>query len=215
MLETNRETMTAARRRTHAQDGAEDDSGPLRRCIVTRESKPVDALLRFVVSPDGAVVPDVMGVLPGRGLWVSADRKAVETAVAKGLFARAARRQVRADPGLAGLVESQLVARCIDLIGLARRGGGAVAGFEKVRGFLAKGDAGLLLTAADASGEGRGKIERLAHGARTAAALDRQELGRAFGRDQAVHAVVAPGKIADRLEAAMRRLSGFRQLSAE
>ena len=51
--------------------------------------------------------------------------------------------------------------------------------------------------------------------AQEATALDRLELGRAFGRDQAVHAVVASGKIAEQLEAATRRLSGFRQHSAE
>ena len=147
MLEANRETMTAQRRRTDAKD----DAATMRRCIVTRESKPVGALLRFVVSPDGAVVPDIGNVLPGRGIWVSADRASVETAAAKGLFARAARRQVRADTGLADLVEAQLVRRCLDLIGLARRGGGAVAGFEKVRAFLAKERAGLLLAAAGLS----------------------------------------------------------------
>jgi predicted RNA-binding protein YlxR (DUF448 family) len=215
MLEANREAMAAEGRRQRRQSDAADDAATLRRCIVTRESKPVEALLRFVVSPDGTVVPDVMGVLPGRGIWVSVDRASVETAVAKGLFARAARRQVRTEPGMADRVETQLVRRCLDLIGLARRGGGAVAGFEKVRAFLAKERAGLLLAAADGADDGRGKMERLGRGVRVATALDRIELGRAFGRDQAVHAVVAPGKIADQLEAATRRLSGFRQHSAE
>ena len=116
---------------------------------------------------------------------------------------------------MADRVETQLVRRCLDLIGLARRGGGAVAGFEKVRAFLAKERAGLLLAAADGADDGRGKMERLGRGVRVATTLDRIELGRAFGRDQAVHAVVAPGKIADQLEAATRRLSGFRQHSAE
>jgi predicted RNA-binding protein YlxR (DUF448 family) len=213
MLEANRETMATGRRKERR--GAEDGSAPVRRCIVTRESKPVAALLRFVVSPDGTVVPDVAGALPGRGIWVSADRKSVETAAAKGLFARAARQQVKVDAGIADLVEAQLVRRCLDLIGLARRGGAAVAGFEKVRAFLAKEEAGLLLAAADGADDGRDKMERLGRGARVAAALDRFELGRAFGRDQAVHAVVAKGKIADQLEAATRRLSGFRQNSAE
>ena len=211
MLEANSEATMTGRRHAVAQG----DAAPERRCIVTRESKPTPALLRFVLSPDGAVVPDVAGTLPGRGIWVSADRASVETAAAKGLFARAARRRVVADPRLADLVEAQLVRRCIDLIGLARRGGGAVAGFEKVRGFLAKEPAGLLLAAADGAEDGRGKIERLGHGAAVASALDRHELGRAFGREQVVHAVVAPGKIADQLKAASRRLSGFRQQSAE
>ncbi|MGH6618181.1 MAG: RNA-binding protein [Alphaproteobacteria bacterium] len=203
--------MTVQRRRATAKD----EVATMRRCIVTRESKPTAALLRFVVSPDGVVVPDVMGVLPGRGIWVSADRASVETAAAKGLFARAARHQVKTDPRIADLVEAQLLRRCLDLIGLARRSGGAVAGFEKVRAFLAKESAGLLLAAADGADDGRGKMERIGYGVAVASALDRQELGQAFGREQVVHAVVASGKIAEQLEAASRRLSGFRQQSAE
>lgn len=194
---------------------AADDSGPYRRCIVTRESKPTTALVRFVASPDGLIVPDLTESLPGRGIWVTADRESVEAAMAKKLFARATRRQVTVPAGLADQVAAQLLRRCLDLIGLARRGGGAVAGFEKVRAFLSKRTAGLLLAAADGAEDGRGKIERLGGGLPVARALRRQELGQAFGRDQAVHAVVASGKIADQLEVASRRLSGFRQQSAE
>jgi len=194
---------------------AADDAAPHRRCIVTRESRPTTALIRFVASPDGLIVPDLSESLPGRGIWVTADRASVETAAAKNLFARAARRQVTVPPGLADQVEAQLLRRCLDLIGLARRGGGAVAGFEKVRASLSKGTAGLLLAASDGAADGRGKLERLSAGTRVATALRRHELGTAFGRDQAVHAVVASGKIADQLEVASRRLSGFRQQSAE
>jgi predicted RNA-binding protein YlxR (DUF448 family) len=212
MLQATQESMTVTER---AQATAEDVAATERRCIVTRESKPTSALLRFVVAPDGAVVPDVMGVLPGRGIWVTADRASVEAAVAKRLFSRAAQQQVTVDPRLADVVEDQLRRRCLDLIGLARRGGGAVSGFEKVRAFLAKGSAGLLLAAADGADDGREKIERLGHGVPVVSALSRQELGQAFGRDQAVHAVVASGRIAEQLEVAARRLWGFRQQSAE
>ena len=41
---------------------AEDDepeTGPLRRCIVTRERLPKERMIRFVVGPDGAIVPDL------------------------------------------------------------------------------------------------------------------------------------------------------------
>lgn len=212
MLQATQEPMTVTGRR---QPTAEDGAATERRCIVTRESKPVAALLRFVVGPDGAVVPDIAGTLPGRGIWVTADRASVETAVAKHLFSRAAQRQVTADPRLADLVEAQLRRRCLELIGLARRGGGAVSGFEKVRAFLAGGSAGLLLAAADGADDGREKIERLGQGLPVVSALSRQELGQAFGRDQVVHAVVASGRIADQLEAAARRLLGFRQQTAE
>jgi uncharacterized protein len=208
MFQATQESMTVTER---PQTTAEDDAATERRCIVTRESKPISALLRFVVAPDGAIVPDIMGVLPGRGIWVTADRISVETAVAKRLFSRAAQRQVTVDPRLADVVEALLRRRCLELIGLARRGGGAVSGFEKVRAFLAGGSAGLLLAAADGADDGREKIERLGHGLPVVSALSRQELGQAFGRDQVVHAVVASGKIAGLLEITARRLLGFRQ----
>lgn len=211
MLQAAQESMTVKER---PQATAEDAAATERRCIVTRERKPTSALLRFVVAPDGTIVPDITGVLPGRGIWVTADRTSVETAVAKGLFSRAARRRVTVDPRLADLVETQLRRRCLELIGLARRGGGAVAGFEKVRAFLAGGSAGLLLAAADGADDGREKIERLGRGVPVVSALSRQELGQAFGRDQVVHAVVVSGRIAEQLEAAGRRLSEFRQQPA-
>jgi hypothetical protein len=212
MLQTEQDATLAmdGRRREAAAEAA-----PERRCIVARESRPVSALLRFVAAPDGAIVPDLAGTLPGRGIWVTADRASVEAAVAGKLFVRAARRKVVVDPQLADRVETLLLQRCVDLIGLARRGGGAVAGYEKVRAFLAKEKVGLLLAASDGAAEGREKIGRLARGVSVAAALTRDELGRAFGRDQTVHAAIASGKLADQLKAASRRLSGFRQQSAE
>ena len=212
MLQTNEDTSAVTTRR-QAAAGAE--ASPHRRCIVTRESLPKSALLRFVVSPDGAVVPDVAGRLPGRGLWVSATRAAVDAAIADRLFGRAARRSVSVAPGLADLVEDQLRQRCLDLIGMARRGGGARAGFEKVRSSLAAEGAGLLLAASDGAGDGRRKLARLVGDVPIAAVLTRRELGQAFGREHVVHAVIAPGRIADQLKDAARRLSGFRQKSAD
>ena len=212
MLQTNDDTTAIAERR---QVSADAGDVPHRRCIVTRDSKPISALLRFVVSPDGAIVPDVAGKLPGRGIWVSARRTAVEEAIAGKLFGRAARQGVSVDAGLADLIEDQLRQRCLDLVGMARRGGGAVSGFEKVRGWLSGGGAGLLLEALDGAEDGRRKLARLGDGVPVVTALTRRELGQAFGRDQVVHAAVAPGRIADQLKDAARRLSGFRQKSAD
>lgn len=196
--------------------GGIDPSGaPCRRCIVSGESRETAALVRFAVGPDNQVVPDIAGSLPGRGIWVSADRDSVAAAVANRLFARAARRNVVVDEELPARVETLLRDRCIDLIGLARRAGGAVAGFDKVTAFLAKNTAGVVFAASDAADGGRRKMQRGAAGVPLIEQLDRLELGRAFGRDQVVHAVVASGKIADSLLADARRLSGFRQQVAE
>src|SRR5260370_15291879 len=107
------------------------DSGPQRRCIATGQIHDRSILLRFVVSPEGELVPDVASRLPGRGLWLTPRRDILESALAKRSVARAARRSVSMAPGLAARVEALLVRRCCDALGLARRSGLAVAGFEK------------------------------------------------------------------------------------
>ena len=138
--------------------------GPERRCIVSGETGPSARLVRFVVGPDGAIVPDVAGRLPGRGIWVSAERAAIERAAAKKLFARAARAPVTVPEGLADLVEGLLARRVRELVSLSRKGGGAVCGFEKVRDALARGiggaPVGVLLQAHDGSARERARPSR-------------------------------------------------------
>ncbi|MCG8547023.1 MAG: RNA-binding protein [Alphaproteobacteria bacterium] len=212
MLDTTQETIPDDNERAAGNTAG---SGPSRRCIATGASKSSDEMVRFAVSPDGEIVPDIKGILPGRGIWVTADRAAIETACNKGLFSRAARGRVSTDPALPDRVEALLAQRCLDLLGLARRGGGAVAGFDKVRAFLSAGEAGLLLAAADGAEDGRAKLARLGRDVPIVEVFSRAELGRAFGREQAVHVAVAPGKIARGIRAEARRLSGFRQRTAE
>ena len=116
------------------EDGApEDDApekGPLRRCIVTRETGPKEGMVRFVLDPDRRVVPDLEGRLPGRGMWLSADADVLERAVKRGAFAKAARRTVHVPPDLRARIEDGLTRRIRDLVGFARRGGQAVCGRE-------------------------------------------------------------------------------------
>ncbi|NNE80514.1 MAG: DUF448 domain-containing protein [Silicimonas sp.] len=114
---------------------------PERRCIVSGEAQPKRGLIRFAVSPDGVVVPDVLEKLPGRGIWVAADRAALEAAVKKGLFARAAKQAVTVPETLVADVEALLVRRLIDGVSMARKAGRAIAGYEKVRDWLGKEDA--------------------------------------------------------------------------
>ena len=109
---------------------------PERRCLVTGETGPRSGLVRFVVGPEGQVVPDVAGKLPGRGMYVTASRPILEQA-RKGQFARAAKAPVTVPDNLAEEVERQLAHRVVDLISLARKGGLAIAGFEKVKEALA------------------------------------------------------------------------------
>ena len=195
--------------RAEGQDDPGPESGPHRRCIVTGEVQAKESMLRFVVSPDGLVVPDVENRLPGRGMWCSARRDVVDTAARKNLFSKAARAKVQVPPDLGDRVEGLLRRRCLDLIGMARRAGHLVAGFEKVTAELRAGRGAILLEAADAAAGGRGKVEPLAAGRPVVDLFNSAELGAALGRDAAVHVLVAPGGVATRMKSECERLARY------
>ncbi len=189
----------------------DDRKATVRRCVVTRAVRPKAELLRFVIGPDGMVVPDLAGTLPGRGVWVSSRREALEKACKANMFARSAKVAARVPEDLTLRVESMLARRCIELLGLARRAGQAVSGYEKVRDWIARDRAGLLIEAADGSADGRGKVTGAARATPVICCLTAEELGAAFGRDRAVHVALAAGGFARRLHDEMRRLAGFRR----
>jgi hypothetical protein len=197
------------------EEGAAVETATTRRCLVTGDIRPKAELVRFVVSPDGAVVPDIAGRLPGRGLWLTARRDIVATAVAKRLFARAAKRPVAVDEALPDQVEALLAARCRDLIGMARRAGEAAMGFVKVERMLSAGVAGLLLGATDAAADGRRKLRALAPRLPERSGLAAADLGAAFGRDAVMHAALRAGPLAEALARELDRLDGFRELKVD
>lgn len=182
---------------------------PERRCIVTGEVQPRRGLIRFVTSPDGLIVPDLAEKLPGRGIWVSADRKAIETAAAKGLFSRAAKARVQVPEALADLVEAGVARRVVELVSLTRKTGRAVAGFEKVKGWLADGRVKVLLQASDGSERGKGKLWT-PEGGRWFGCLTASELGLSFGRDHVIHGALAAGGLTDKVIVEASRLTGLR-----
>jgi predicted RNA-binding protein YlxR (DUF448 family) len=187
-------------------------AGPdtVRRCLVTGVVQPKDRLIRFVVGPENAIVPDIDERLGGRGLWVSADRAALEKAVARNAFARAARQQVQLAADLPGRVAALIERRCLDLLGMARRAGQVVAGFEKVDAALRKRRAGVLIEAADGAPDGRAKLRALASGLPVVSVLDSAALASALGRSgPVVHAVIEPGRLAQRFLREADRLSGL------
>jgi predicted RNA-binding protein YlxR (DUF448 family)/ribosomal protein L30E len=183
---------------------------PRRRCIATGASGDRDRLLRFVLTPDGAVVPDVDEKLPGRGLWVTSTRTALETARRQKSFAKAARAPVRVPDELATLVEELLSRRCRDILGLAARAGQATFGYQKVREWLIAGKAGLLVEASDGAPGDRGKLRALSGGLAVIDVLTAEELGAAVGRERFVHGAITPGKLSDRFAREASRLAGFR-----
>lgn len=168
-------------------------------------------MIRFVLGPDASLVPDLAGRLPGRGMWISADRRALAAALAKNGFAKAARAPVQAPADLVEQVERALVRRCLDRVGLLRRAGELVAGFDQCAEWLRHRRCACVLTASDGSAEGRRRIEALAHDVPVLDPFTRAELGAAIGRDEIVHVAIAIGRLAQQLLQELRRLHGFRE----
>jgi predicted RNA-binding protein YlxR (DUF448 family) len=203
----------AAKARTHAEASRE------RRDIVSGEVMAEARLIRFVAGPDGVVVPDLARKLPGRGMWVAADRESVATAAKKGLFARAAKAQIRAAPDLADQVESLLRTRLLAALGLAKRAGELTSGFEKVSSAISSGKAAWLIEASDGAADGRGKLLRLARHQSPPPGVfglfGAAELGLALGGENVIHTAFLAGRAAERWAEDVRRLAGFSPLLPE
>jgi len=185
-----------------------------RRDLVTHEVMDESRLIRFVAAPDGSVAPDLGRKLPGRGLWVAADRASVETAAKKNLFSRAAKTKLNAPTDLAARVEVLLFRRCLDQLGLARREGVLISGFEKSAAAIRAGKAAWVIEASDGAVDGRGKLLALARHqtSRICGVFSADDLSLALGLENAIHAVLLAGGRADRWTTEVERLAGFRPL---
>lgn len=183
---------------------------PERRCIVTGRRDDPRGLVRFVIGPDGEVAPDILERLPGHGFWVTPDRATLDLAVRKRAFSRAARQQVEVPPDLADRVETALSRRVVDLLSLARKAGQAVAGYEKVKGWLDTGQAIALLQASDGSARGKTKLRPPEGPGSHITVLTGAELGRAFGRENVIHGALAGGGLTARVIEEAARLGAMR-----
>lgn len=185
-----------------------------RRDLVTHQALDESRLIRFVAGPDGAVVPDLGRKLPGRGMWVEASRASVDMAVKKNLFSRSAKAQLKPPADLAETVEALLIRRCLDQLGLARREGVLISGFEKSAAAIRSGKAAWLIEASDGAADGRGKLQSLARhqATRVCGAFSADDLSLALGLENAIHAVLLAGGRADRWGQEASRLAGFRPL---
>lgn len=186
----------------------DDERGPLRTCLASGEVLPRERLMRFVVGPEGEIVPDLAGKLPGRGLWLTPTRVALDKAITRKAFARGARRQVTVDAGLGDRIERQLLERAVGALGFARRGGRAVSGFAKVEERLRSRKIALVVVATDAAdSDGRAKLS--AWDVPLAVFCDAATLGKVFGREDATYVGIAHGAAAS-VAAAIDRLLDFR-----
>jgi uncharacterized protein len=188
-----------------------DRSATMRMCAVTRQVRPIDELIRFVVSPSGEVVPDLKRKLPGRGLWVSASRQAVAEAVRRNHFGKGFKRDVRALATLAADTEALLVRGVVEALAMAAKAGQVVSGFSKVEGALAQrqGRTSIqaLIHAGDGAADGIRKLDAIArqntgqdtgngdesHVFPVVTALTSEQLDLALGRSNVVHAALLAG----------------------
>lgn len=181
----------------------------LRRCLVTRESLPKERLIRFCVSPEKTVVPDLAAKLPGRGIWVTADKDLVATACAKGLFAKAAHTKVTCPENMDELIRTLFVKRLQSLLGLAKKSGLVVSGFEKVAEALKKGRAVCLLEALDAASDGLEKLDRLRAEVPMIQVLTSEQVSEALGAGLCVHTALKSGGVTDLFVAEAGRFAAY------
>lgn len=195
-----------------------------RRCIATGQTLDKSALIRFVRAPDGTAVPDVAEKLPGRGVWVSANRAAIDMAIKNKAFARGFKAQTKVPDGLSDLVDDLLAQRVLGLLGMALKSGVIALGFDQVKSAARIEAFAWRIEASDGSDDGRSKIRVLTKAVSRELELPMPsvigcfsavQLGEALGRESVVHAAVKPGKLGASLSKAAERLSGFRSLVPE
>jgi uncharacterized protein len=192
--------------------------GTERSCALTRKVMPVGEMVRFVVGPDGAVVPDIKRKLPGRGLWIAGTGAAVSEAVKRNVFARGFKRQVRAGPELAAETERMLERAALDALAIAGKGGRVVTGASKVAEALEGDDVLALMHAADAADDGRRKLDaalrRTTHDSPREIVMVETfsggQLDLALNRPNVVHAALLAGPGSETFIARVRRLERFR-----
>ena len=194
---------------------------PERTCVLTGKIKHSGHMIRFVDGPEGEIVPDVAQKLPGRGVWVTADKALIDSALVDKRFvramSRALKRQVKEDQisvDLSARIEKLISKRLLGRLGLEKAAGRIVTGNEKVKSILKNQPSSvvMLLQARDASADGRSQMSVIARAVevKEVGLFDREELSMALGRDNVVHAVLLKGGVLDQIEADLIRLGGFK-----
>lgn len=180
-----------------------DKSATMRMCAVSREVRPIDELIRFVVAPSGEIVPDLKRKLPGRGLWVTASRRTIAEAVRRHQFSRGFKRDVRVAATLPADTEALLERSCTEALAMAAKAGQVVSGYAKVEALLEQGRAEALIHASDGAADGIRKLDAIAgQGSRNIddsrvlpilTALTSAQLDLALGRSNVIHAALLAG----------------------
>ncbi|MBN9672790.1 RNA-binding protein [Roseibium aggregatum] len=193
-----------------------------RQCAVTREVLPTSLLIRFVLDPEGLVVPDLKRVLPGRGVWVTASKDIVAVAEKdrKKVFGRGFKTEARVEPGLADRVDALMERSALQAMSMARKAGELVTGFAKVEAALRRDTVTGLIHASDAGQDGIRKLaavaagrEEQANGCQIVRLFDSDQLDLALGRSNVIHAALLEGQASENFLSRVRDLDRFRGLS--
>jgi len=192
--------------------------GTERTCALSRDPKPVSEMIRFVLGPAGEVVADVKRKLPGRGIWITSSRAAIEEAVKRNVFARSFKRDVRVAGDLAAQVERLLQRAALDALAMAAKAGAVVGGFAKVEAAIGQDEVLALIHAADGSAQGKRKLDATLHRnsdakPREIAVIDTfngSQLDLALNRPNVVHAALLAGPGSETFLARVMRLERFR-----
>jgi len=189
-----------------------------RYCALTRTPKPIADMIRFVVGPDGEAVPDLKRKLPGRGIWITASRQALDEAIKRKVFARGFKREVRIAADLPAATERLLERAALDALAIVAKSGHVVSGFAKVEAAIGRDDLAALIHAADGAGDGKRKIEGVlrrqmdakTHEIPVIDAFTSAQLDLALSRQNVVHAALLAGPVSDTFLARTKRLQRFR-----
>lgn len=189
-----------------------------RTCAQTRESLPQTELIRFVADEAGNIFPDVSARAPGRGVWIKANRETLENAIKSNAFARSLKRKASPMPKLISQTIDALYSKSLGFLGMARRAGVLITGFDKVEEAIKKSEPAFLIEANDGSADGRGKLIALSKKWRNVPIIGifgTDDLGKAIGRDNIIHALMIKGQFAQNWTLELKRLEGFVSLMPE
>ena len=207
MLEATEQNETRAKRAAETS----------RRCAVLRATRSKDDLIRFVLGPDGTIVPDLKEKLPGRGVWLTAAHETVAEAVKRKAFGRALKADAKTPDTLADQVGQLLTEAALGALSMANKAGDVVFGHTKVEEALSKGRVIALIHASDAADDGCRKLDGKAlsatggQGIPAIRAFTADELGLASGRANVIHAALIQGGAARKFLAAASRVSRYRK----
>ncbi len=186
-----------------------------RTCIVDRQEHPKEAMIRFVLGPDDLVYPDLKNKLPGRGVWVGCSRSKVETAIGKGLFARGFKQKANPVENLAETVDSIMEADCMATLGLAKKAGLLVAGYDKVNALIRTGQVAAIVHSRQAAQDGVGKLAQAARVTEMHVPVirdfDGEKLDMALGLGNVTHIGLSGGKLTDKFVKQCARLKDYRE----